>query len=392
MAPDRPLSLEGLLARCHRGELSPLAAALRVSLDGLSAEAAGVALARGVRRAGGNPIANLIIRRGDGPSYPKVLAALASDCEVALGQDEESTELLLLAWWLREAWGRLSVERQVELWGLLGMPGTPPERASVAVAEMRDRMGRPFGYRVGLLASGGVAQAAGLTTGGPLAEIAAELWPPGATARGALTAVLEVARLRQSVRHRVTVALFGGSDAGKESAVRGLFGLTADELVPLPGSTDAVAALLVPGPTAMTMVTADSPDALSPPPRDEVGRVAGLLDVALLMVDASKGVTDRDVLRWRAVEALGLPALCVLNKIDLVKPQQRGRFLLDARAKLGGAPEAIKAAGFAAARATDEPSGLDALADWLEAELVRLGKDPTELPWNTSPAPDSDSD
>ena len=154
------LELDELLRRCHRDELLPLVGALRVNPSGLGLAKLATVTAWALRRAGGNEVGNAVLRGGKGPPYPELLADLARRHGLEHGGGIEGTELKLLAWWMKQAWTKLDLRQREELWMRLDLNGEPPETPSEALDRAHEALGPGFGYKVGMLAAGGVARIA----------------------------------------------------------------------------------------------------------------------------------------------------------------------------------------------------------------------------------------
>jgi GTP-binding protein len=63
-------------------------------------------------------------------------------------------------------------------------------------------------------------------------------------------------------------------------------------------------------------------------------------DVALLVIDATEGVTQQDQRLAERVDAAGCPTVVVLNKTDLLSTEQREDLSLQIKRKLGFLPDA----------------------------------------------------
>lgn len=378
------LPLAELLRRSHRDELVPLALALGVAHAGLGLGALASTLEGALRRAGGHQVMNLL-RRGQGPTYPKVLrhAAKRLELKVPPELDDEALEMSLASAVVRKAWDKLEPPARARAWGLLGMDGEPPTNGRRALDVAKSRLGRATGYQLAAVLAGSVARFAGLALL-PLLPAGAlgALWYFGRPRLNTLLpALLEVARLRQIVRHRITIGIVGPPSAGKDAALRALFGIDTGNVHPVAGSTREVVIHRVPGATALYVVNTpglgDVTEALS----EETRQVLNHIDLYLYIVNAQGGVAAREKADWDGVAAAGRPALAIVNKIDTLRERDRARFLEDARQKLGAAPEHFRGVAFdPLPQLEPRPLGIDEVHAWLRARLVELGKDPAELP------------
>lgn len=379
-----PLSLEELLRRAHRDELLPLAEALRVNAQGFGRDALAALLAKSLRRAGGNTLMNLLRRRGEGPPWEAALADLGARLGLPPQPDAEAAELALVAAQAARAWPALDEQQRAATWAALGGQGAAPREAEAALQAAARIEEKPFSWR--LLAAFGAASAlravalALLPVSGPLGCLAV-LALLGRPQPGLLLpATLEVARLRAITRHRATVGLVGSPSSGKDAAIRAIFGIDTGNIHPVAGSTRQVAILSVPGATALYVVNTPGLGDVVAAVTAEARQVLDHIDVYVYVLNAQGGVAAREAADWAAVAATGRPALVVCNKVDTLRPQDRDRYLADARRKLAvGEADFLAVAFDPLPQLAPEPLGVAETRAWLRAALVGLGKDPASL-------------
>jgi GTP-binding protein len=129
------------------------------------------------------------------------------------------------------------------------------------------------------------------------------------------------------------VALVGRPNVGKSSMMNRLLGETATIVAEQPGTTrDAVDARLKVGDAEVVLVdTAGLRRAGRRRERLERGsawmalRAVQRADVAVLLIDASEGVTEQDARIARLALDRGRPLVLALNKWDLIEPGERSR-------------------------------------------------------------------
>lgn len=153
---------------------------------------------------------------------------------------------------------------------------------------------------------------------------------------------------------RVHIGIFGKRNAGKSSVVNALTGQSLAIVSDVPGTTtDPVhkAMELLPlGPVVMT----DTPGL------DDEGELGGLRikkafqelnrsDIALLVVDGSRGFTDEDVLILRKILEKKIPYAIALNKGDLVPDDKRDAVTAALYDGPGGAADASRVIWISAA-------------------------------------------
>ena len=376
MEEDSDLTnLEDLLRRAHRDELIPLAETVRVRPKGLGLRQLAAATARALRRRGGHEFANLFLRGGAGPPYAKVVHDLAKRQLVADGHGIEGMERALLAAWMERSWDELGEDQRLLLWKQLDRDGLPQDKETTVAAF---REAAPFGHVAGAAALTRLALAAS-----PLAPVTGclGLWWLGRPRDDLLLpAVLEVARLRQAVRHRVTIGLVGSPSTGKDAAIRVLFGVESGNISPIAGSTREVEITRLPAASALYVVNTPGLGDVVEAITEEARQVLDHIDVYIYVVNAQGGVQARELTDYRACLASGRPVLAVVNKVDTLRPADRERYLDDARNKLGAPVEDFAAVAFdPLPQLADAPMGIEVVREWLRSQLASLGKE--DLPW-----------
>ena len=383
-APD-PESLEELLRHCHRDELLPLCQALRIRPDGLGLGTLATVAAATLRRRGGNDVANLVLRAGDGPSYDTVLRGLSTRCGVAApppagtaataspAPTVEELELAIVGWSMGLAWPALTDEQRAAMWSKLDLPPPVPSAGDPAVRLAETALEGRYGYAASAAALGVASRIV------PLAGCLAMLWLTRPDDAVLVPAVLHVARVRQIVRHRVTVGLVGSPSSGKDAAIRALFGVDSGNIHPIAGSTREVAITRLPGATALYVVNTPGLGDVVERVTEEARQVLHHIDVYLYLVNAQGGVQQRERADYLRCRETGRPVLAVLNKIDTLRAEDRERFVEDTRRKLGADATVVAAAFDPLPQLSPEPIGVDLVRQWIRARLTELGKDPAEL-------------
>ncbi len=370
--------LEELLRRCHRDELFPLAATLKIKPRGMGLKQLSASIAATLCRRGAHDGANLFFRGGGGPSYPAVLRGLAMRLGVQVPGDIAGAELALLNWWVQRSWQTMEPEHRDEIWESLAMQPPTPEDATALLAVSGQHLANAYDY-VRTAAAAGQVWGAFFPVAGGCLTLFTIMAPRDDMV---LPAILEITRLRQIVTHRVTIGVVGSPSSGKDAAIKAIFGIDSGNVNPVAGSTKEVEITKFEGATALYVVNTPGLGDVVESVTEEARQVLDHIDVFVYVVNAQGGVQSREREDWGHCRASGRPSLAVVNKIDTLRESDRERYLTDARGKLS-VPEAdfLAAAFDPLPQLSEEPIGLDAVRDWIRDHLVEAGKDAHELPW-----------
>jgi len=402
--------LETLLHRCHRDELLPLAGILRVKHEGVGMGDLSRALAIMLRRIGTHDLANAALRGGHGLPYPQVVRIVAEQYRVPVSPDadESSVERAIIAAHFQKSWDNKDTAARKAMWEELGIAGPAPDTAEGALTAAANTLGKSFDYvlsttvnvvtkppGMALFVLLNVSPLGFLFRAFVVPLLPLYLWwklrPDGARLGAA---VLEVARLRQIVLHRVTIGVVGSPSSGKDAGIRAMFGIDTGNISPIAGSTKEVAIQRAPGSTALYLVNTPGMGDVVERVTEEARQVLDHIDVYLYVVNAEGGVQAREKADYDRCRATGKPVLALINKIDVLRPRDKDKYLVDARGKLGAPEDAFMAVAFdPLPELSPGPIGLEAVHAWIQQRLVDLGKDPEELPPLPSfPTPPAGSD
>jgi GTP-binding protein EngB required for normal cell division len=321
-------TLVELLRRCHRAELIPLAVSLGVPHERMKRATLVQAIDGRLRRASEHELINLLRRRGHGPPYSEVLRRAAAREGVRVDPaDPEAAENALLRAVLARRWAALAPDERQARWERVAGEGPAPADGGAALDGLREARGPGYAF----LAH---AELAARILPGPIGCIPVLI---ALRARPELVeaAILEVGRLRQAVRYRVTVGVVGSPSSGKDAAMAAVFGVHTGNIDPVAGSTKAVEIVRLPGSTALFLVNTPGLGDVVASVTEEAKQVLDHIDVYLYVVNAQGGVQAREKADHAACVATGRPVLAVVNKIDTLREEDRDRYLADARQKLG---------------------------------------------------------
>lgn len=384
--------LEALLHRCHRDELLELARLVEVDPRGLGLRDLARETALAARKAGSHEFADAALRGG----RPMTWTAIVADLTKRLGHPTTSlaeAEARLLREHFSKRWDALDAESQAKLWTRLGVDAPAPATSVDAVARLGDRFGRGVGYAFG--AGEALVRTNPPIVGGllfsplgcflrPFFPVILPLyaaWKLRARPDLVQDAAVEVARLRQIVEHRVTIGVVGSPSTGKDAAIKALFGVDTGNISPIAGSTKEVAIQRVPGATAMYLVNTPGMGDVVERVTEEARQVLDHIDLYLYLVNAEGGVQAREQADHARCRATGKPVLAIVNKIDVLRPRDKDKFLADTQEKLGAPDDDFIAAAFdPLPELAPGPINREPVREWLVKHLIELGKDPAELP------------
>ena len=391
-SPPDPL-LE-LLYRAHREELDFLAIRLGIPPKTLGLGDLARQCALKLRRSAAHPLGFARLASGSGPTYDELVAALARRRgqpfrDVAAAEFEWTTEAL------SRMWPHLKDNDRKKLWLELGFLSEPPNKRdkTAGLAAKEALPGARF-----LLTERTVALErrhrwliSGALLAGPIGCLARPLLPLALPflvwhalrpdPRAILGHVLEVGRIRQMVAHRVTIGVIGSPSSGKDAAIRALFGVDSGNISPIAGSTRTVTAQRVSPTSALFIVNTPGLGDVDDKISEETRQILDHIDIYLYLINAEGGVQAREKADYDRCVRTGKPVLAIVNKIDVLRPQEAPNYLADARAKLGATETHFVAAAFdPLPQLADAPVGVERVISWIVETLRLLGKDPAQLP------------
>lgn len=359
--------LADLLRRCHRAELERLGARVGTAGRGLGHASLAKAVATDLRRVGGNTWANLLWRQGSGPPWPEVVAACLERQGNRPSGDVRADEIAVL---------RHAVARRLD-----GMD--PAERgsalAALGLAEPPPTTGTDPGWPA--IAPGAAMRLVPFVMLSPVGPVAFLLWL-GAEPRDQVLvpAIVEVARLRDAVSHRLTIGVVGSPSTGKDAALRALFGFDGLNVSPVAGSTRSVEIRRLPEAPALYVVNTPGMGDVLEAVTEEARQILDHIDVYLYLVNAQGGAQQRERNDFHLVRRSGRPLAVVVNKIDTLRPEDRDRFLERTRAQLGAKDTPMFLAAFdPLPQLMPAPVGVDAVRGWLAGVVRALGKEAAAL-------------
>ncbi|TVQ88808.1 MAG: DUF697 domain-containing protein [Deltaproteobacteria bacterium] len=187
---------------------------------------------------------------------------------------------------------------------------------------------------------------------------------------------LATAEIDEALRQRLVVAFLGSASSGKDSAIRALFGMDFGEIDPIPGSTEEVRVAPVDRDGRVLVVNAPGFGDVRAEVDQKAREVLDQLDIAVYLLNADGGATIDERRDLDAIRALGRPTLVCVNKIDLIRPDQRERFVDKTLAQLAVDPsDAVVTAFDPLPALSDDPVGVDEVITWIHKQLTSQGKE-----------------
>lgn len=175
---------------------------------------------------------------------------------------------------------------------------------------------------------------------------------------------------------KVTVAFLGSASAGKDSAIRALFGVDFGQISPIPGSTDRVRVAPLDEAGQVLLVNApgfgDIRASVDTAARDALNA----LDIIVYVFNAEGGATIDEKNDLATIRAQGRPVLVCINKIDLIRPSEREPFVVATLAQLGvERKDAVVCAFDPLPQLSPEPIGVEEVVKWIYTQLETAGKE-----------------
>jgi small GTP-binding protein len=377
--------LKELLDKCTREELEPLAQHRRIPDEKVGLKDLSLAIDQNLRRQGGHVVGNLV--RAEGPPWRDILRDIAEELRLPSSGSVEELEAAIVRAQLEKTWDELPPYLRSRLWLQFGDPTElPPEEGATFALEVHNKLGpTKFTFKsaasMALKVAGGGLGALLARPLVPFFLIGGVIKMTGPKMAILIPAALHIASLRLMVKHRITVGFVGSPSSGKDAAIKALFGVDTGNVSPIAGSTKEVQVLEVQDATALFLVNTPGMGDVVESVTEEARQVMAHIDVFIYVLNAEGGVQRRELMDYGYCLKSGKPTMVCLNKMDLIRPRDKDRYVEDARRKLHSPRVMTECAFDPHPRIFPEPLGVDEVQAWLTQTLTWLGKDPSELPW-----------
>jgi uncharacterized protein (DUF697 family)/GTP-binding protein EngB required for normal cell division len=180
---------------------------------------------------------------------------------------------------------------------------------------------------------------------------------------------------QRSLEKTLVIAFLGSASAGKDSAIRALFGIDFGDIDPIPGSTERVRIAPVDAKGNVLVVNAPGFGDLRATVEAQARNVVEHMDIGVYVVNADGGASIDEKKDLQALRATGRPVLVCLNKIDLIRPHQRESFVRATLLQLGVEPhDAVVTAFDPLPALSRERLGVEPTIAWIHTKLDEQGK------------------
>lgn len=180
--------------------------------------------------------------------------------------------------------------------------------------------------------------------------------------------------VRAQLEDHLAIGFIGTASSGKTAGIKALFDIDLGTIHPIPGSTTEVTVREI----SDNVVIVDAPGfgdtrrKVSGAAKDACDRI----DVFVYVINAEGGYKDQEKEDFEDLRKYGRPTLVVMNKIDLLRENQRKEFSDDQRAKMGVLQkDFIEAAFDPLPQLSPQPINLPKVQDWIQGTLERVQKD-----------------
>lgn len=184
------------------------------------------------------------------------------------------------------------------------------------------------------------------------------------------------AQLQSALAKNLTVAFLGSASAGKDSAIRALFGIDFGDVSPIPGSTDRIKVAPLDEHGQVLIVNAPGFGDIRRDVDKKARDAMDALDIIVYVVNCEGGATIDEKNDLDQIRAHGKPVLVCLNKIDLIRVHQREEFIRATLAQLGiDHKQSVVCAFDPLPQLSEEPIGVPYVIDWISKQLESTGKE-----------------
>ena len=387
------------------GYLSTTKEELKVQMERSSTRSDAEKIAHYLRKMGSNDIASLF-RSGEGVEYEEIVCDVGEKLKVKGVNKNMSVELneeFIIQHLFSDALKKMSDEERSALMRSMNLSekdqGAILAGTLMASQVMLNQFGGFAVYRMSVILANMLARSlmgnglnfaanAALVRGvgaflGPIGWIASGAWLAveiaGPAFRKTVPAIVHIAMLRQNVLKRLTISVVGDGSVGKDALFKSVFGVDTGNINPIAGSTSDTKVYDLGHTGTIKLINFPGFHDVRSEVNDLVNDNIKHTDLFLLVVDVNRGVSGHDVQTLENLKAEGKPVLVCLNKVDMLRPNDKDRMVHVAKTRLQN-PYVIETAFDPDPRLSqDGPIGTQVVFDWVVNQLEAQGKETAHL-------------
>ncbi|MEL4248077.1 GTPase [Shewanella xiamenensis] len=411
----KPLSLVDVLQRSlaqKKEDITPLLKylgttqeELKLQMERSSTHSDAQKIADYLCKMGSNDIAR-IFRSGKGVEYKEIVCDVGEKLKVkgiCENNSVEKNEELIIQHMFSDALKKMSDEERSALMRSMNLSekdqGAILAGTLLASQVMLNQFGGFAVYRMTVILANMLARSllgnglnfaanAALVRGvgaflGPIGWIVSGTWLAveiaGPAFRKTVPAIIHIAMLRQNVLKRLTISVVGDGSVGKDALLKSVFGVDTGNINPIAGSTADTKVYDLGHTGTIKLINFPGFHDVRSEVNDLVNDNIKHTDLFLLVVDVCRGVSGHEVETLEKLKAEGKPVLVCLNKVDMLRPDQKEKMLEVAKIRLDN-PDVIETVFDPDPRwSQDGPIGTQAVFNWVVSQLEAKGKETEHL-------------
>jgi len=353
---------------------------------------------------GSNDVATLF-RGGNGVAYDEVVYDVGKSLKAKVVESAsiEFNEGQIITKLFADALDQMSEDEKRELLQSIGIKKVdlPLSAAgTVIIQQLLKHYGGFTVYKLTLVLSNMIARALlgkGLTFAanaaisrtiglalGPVGWIVTGAWLAidlmGPAYRKTVPSIVHVAMLRQIIQNRISIGVVGDGSVGKDALFKSVFGVDTGNVSPIAGSTIDTQVYEQDEDGSVQLVNFPGFNDFRPDVESLTNDHLNHTDIFVLVVDVNRGISNTDIEILSKLKAYNRPVLVCLNKLDLVRPNDKEKLLLEAASRLKGADSQIETAFDPDPRLySGDPIGAEEVFNWVKGQLADAGKNTDQL-------------
>ena len=378
---------------------------LDLQMDRSSTRADAQKIANYLRKMGSNDIASLF-RNGEGVTYEEIVCDVGEKLKVQGVSKHKLVEIneeLIIQHLFSDALKKMSDEERSALMRSMNLSekdqGAILAGTLMASQVMLNQFGGFAVYRMSVILANMLARSllgnglnfaanAALVRGvgaflGPIGWMVSGAWLAveiaGPAFRKTVPAIVHIAMLRQNALKRLTISVVGDGSVGKDALFKSVFGVDTGNINPIAGSTSDTKVYDLGHTGTIKLINFPGFHDIRPEVNNLVDDNIKHTDLFLLVVDINRGVSGHDVKTLKELKAESKPVLVCLNKIDMLRPNDKAKMVQVAKERLQN-PYVIETAFDPDPRLSQNgPVGAQDVFGWVVNQLEAQGKETAHL-------------